>query len=105
LSADVAASARNFDVDAALDAGRLSVRQSLLPLLCFLIVAADGFDTQSIAFVASELREYLGLDSAQLGLAFSISTFGGVFSGFLAGPLADRQGRRPWIVGTTFAFA
>ncbi|MDB5447538.1 MAG: aromatic acid/H+ symport family transporter, partial [Phenylobacterium sp.] len=91
-------------IDALLPAARFSVQQVAALLMCFLVVAMDGYDTQTLSFVAVDMKQKLGIDPAQLGVAFAISQFSGVLGGLAAGPFVDRTGRRPWIIGASFAF-
>ncbi|QWC92659.1 aromatic acid/H+ symport family MFS transporter [Cupriavidus metallidurans] len=77
-----------------LEAGQTSFLQILTLFLCFLVVAADGFDVASVGYVAPLLRKAWTLSPAQLGPIFGAGLFGLTVGSFLSGPLADRIGRK-----------
>ena len=52
---------RVVDVQEFIDAQPLSAVQKRLLLLCFLVVAIDGFDTAIIGFIAPAIRAEWGL--------------------------------------------
>ncbi len=55
-------SSRVIDVQEFIDAHPLSPTQRLLLLLCFLVVAIDGFDTGIVGFIAPAIRAEWQLD-------------------------------------------
>jgi AAHS family 4-hydroxybenzoate transporter-like MFS transporter len=63
-------------------------------LLCALVALCDGFDTQSIAFVAPVISKQWGILPAQFGPVFSAGLVGLALGAFLFGSLADRFGRK-----------
>ncbi|WP_454805371.1 MFS transporter [Paraburkholderia fungorum] len=76
------------------DDSRTSSLQILTLFLCFLVVAADGFDVASVGYVAPSLKKAWALSPAQLGPIFGAGLFGLTVGSFLFGPLADRIGRK-----------
>lgn len=72
--------------------------------LCFVIAMLDGFDTQSIAFVAPKIAEDWGLTPAAFGPIFSIGLVGLMLGAFLLSPAADRFGRKTIILVSTVIF-
>ena len=80
-----------LDVQAFIDAHRLSGVQKRLLALCFLVVSVDGFDTAIIGFIAPALRAEWGLAIQQLGPLFAAGLFGLMVGAFAVGPLADRS--------------
>ncbi|WP_427306093.1 MFS transporter [Cupriavidus sp. H39] len=77
-----------------IDAARLSPLQLRIMLLCFAIVALDGFDIAIIGFLAPRIRSDWSLSMVALGPLFSAGLLGLMAGAFLCGPLADRIGRR-----------
>ena len=73
-------------------------------LLCGLIAMLDGFDTQSIAFVAPALSEQWDIAAGSFGPIFGAGLFGLMVGQLIFGPAADRYGRRPIILFCTFWF-
>ncbi|TPQ33794.1 aromatic acid/H+ symport family MFS transporter, partial [Cupriavidus pinatubonensis] len=90
-----AAPARNaVNVREFIDAARLSPLQLRIMLLCFAIVALDGFDIAIIGFLAPHIRSEWSLSMVALGPLFSAGLLGLMTGAFLCGPLADRIGTR-----------
>ncbi|MTV37192.1 MFS transporter [Duganella radicis] len=81
-------------VDQIIGASKLSGYQILVLVLCFVVVAIDGFDTAAIGYIAPALMQEWGLKPAQLGPAFGAGLFGLMIGAFLMGPVADRVGRK-----------
>jgi AAHS family 4-hydroxybenzoate transporter-like MFS transporter len=65
--------------------------------LCALTVFLDGFDVQSIAFVAPSIARDWHLQRETLGPIFSASLVGILIGALLFGPVADKFGRR-WVI-------
>jgi MFS transporter, AAHS family, 4-hydroxybenzoate transporter len=87
---------RTVDAAAVIDAAPVSRRQREIFLLCSLVTLLDGFNTQSIAFVAPSLVAAWKLSPAQFGPLLSATLLGSVIGVLGVGELADRFGRR-WI--------
>ncbi|AOY90832.1 4-hydroxybenzoate transporter [Cupriavidus sp. USMAA2-4] len=98
------AATRVVDVQAFIDGQRFSAYQWLILLLCFLIVAIDGFDTAAIGYIAPALVQDWGIDKATLGPVMSAALFGLAGGAIFAGPLADRVGRKAVLVLSVFFF-
>lgn len=77
-----------------IDAAPLSRLQFRIIILCFAIVALDGFDIAIIGFLAPHIRSEWSLSMIALGPLFSAGLLGLMTGAFLCGPLADRIGRR-----------
>jgi AAHS family 4-hydroxybenzoate transporter-like MFS transporter len=84
---------------------RMSTIQVLTLCLCFLVVAADGFDVASVGYVAPLLKHEWALAPAQLGAVFGAGLFGLTTGSFVFGPLADRLGRQRIIALSLLLFA
>lgn len=76
----------------------------LVMLLCGLIAMLDGFDTQSIAFVAPVIGKSWALKAGTFGPIFAAGLFGLMIGQFFLGPVSDRFGRRLVILLSTLVF-
>jgi AAHS family 4-hydroxybenzoate transporter-like MFS transporter len=78
--------------------------QYLVAGLCGLIVFLDGFDTQAIGYVAPAIIKELGVTRASLSPVFSASLIGLMLGALIGGPVSDRVGRRPVLLGGLLFF-
>lgn len=104
-AADLTATARTVDVTTVIDQAPLGRFQIGSLVLCGLVAMLDGFDTQSIAFVAPILAEAWQVSPAQFGPIFAAGLVGILVGQLIAGPLSDRLGRRKIILACTLVFA
>lgn len=74
-------------------------------LLCGLVLFADGFDAQTIGFLAPSIADSTNIPVETFGPIFSASLIGLMIAAMLAGPVADRWGRKWPIIFSTFALA
>jgi len=79
--------------------------QLLTIVLCGLVLVLDGFDTQSIGFLAPSMAVSLHLSIHSFGPVFAAALVGLMLSSMIAGPIADRVGRKWPIVFATLTFA
>lgn len=63
--------------------------------LCMLFNVIDGMEVMAMAFTASSVAKEWALSGAQIGMLLSASLVGMALGSLLAGPWADRYGRRP----------
>jgi AAHS family 4-hydroxybenzoate transporter-like MFS transporter len=93
-----------LDVQDFLNRHRFSAYQWGIFAICFLIVLLDGFDTAAIGFIAPSLLKEWGLSKAALAPVLSAALFGLAAGGLVAGPCADRFGRRAVLVAAVALF-
>jgi len=72
--------------------------------LCGTVIVLDGFDTQSIGFLAPSMAESLRIPIKNFGPIFVFALIGLMISSMLSGPIADRWGRKWPIVTCTLVF-
>lgn len=87
-----------------LDESKLGKFQLSVIIICFAIVALDGFDTQSIAFVAPALRESWDISPALFGPLFGAGLLGTLLGSIMFGSVGDRFGRKPMLTVSTLLF-
>lgn len=73
-------------------------------LLCILVALCEGIDLQAAGLAAAGIKGSFAPDAATLGTFFSASTFGLFFGAVLGGPLSDRIGRKPVLIGSVALF-
>jgi AAHS family 4-hydroxybenzoate transporter-like MFS transporter len=95
---------RTVDVQHFIDSERFSPFQWTILVLCFLVVAADGFDTAAVGFIAPSLVQDWGVARAALGPVMSAALVGLGIGALGAGPFADRIGRKTVLVLSVFFF-
>ena len=78
--------------------------QWLIFVLCFLIVLLDGFDTAAIGYIAPSLIGEWGVTRQSLAPVLSAALAGLAAGGLIAGPLADRAGRKMVLAASVMLF-
>jgi len=78
-----------------IDRRGLSAFQKRIALMCGVIAAMEGFNTQSVGYIAPALAQAFHLSPGGLGLFFSLGLFGLLLGAILIAPVADKIGRRP----------
>ncbi len=67
-------------------------------ILCMLVAALDGFDTQAIGYTAPAIADVLKLPMSQFGQIGSAGLVGAATGALLFGPLADLSGRKWFMI-------
>ena len=93
-----------LDVRQFIDEQPLSRYQLLVAGLCALVVFIDGFDAQVMGPVLPSLSKDLNIARVALGSLISSGLVGMMAGALLLGPLADRFGRKPVLVGCALTF-
>ncbi|TCO80931.1 AAHS family 4-hydroxybenzoate transporter-like MFS transporter [Plasticicumulans lactativorans] len=93
-----------LDVQDFIDNHRFSGLQWRVLGFCFLVVALDGLDTAAIGFIAPALVQEWGIPRESLGPVLSAALVGLALGALIAGPLADRFGRKAVIVWSVVFF-
>ena len=93
-----------LDVRNLIDEQPLSRFQLSVAVLCSAIAFMDGFDAQSMGYVAPALIASLHLTRIALGPLISIGLVGMTIGALAFGLLADRFGRKPVLVGCILMF-
>ncbi len=95
---------RVLDLSAVIDARPLGGFQLRVALLCALVLIVDAFDSTSIGFVAPRLSAVWHLPPGALGPVFAWGFFGQLLGTVVAGPVADRLGRKAVLIVGTIEF-
>lgn len=95
---------KSVDVQDFIDSRPVSRFQWMILGLCFLVTAIDGLDTAAVGFIAPALRDEWGLTSSQLNPVLGASLLGLMLGAFIAGPLADRFGRKTILLVSVLFF-
>jgi AAHS family 4-hydroxybenzoate transporter-like MFS transporter len=74
-------------------------------VLCGLVLVLDGFDSQTINFLAPSIADTTGIPIRTFGPIFSAGLFGLMIAAMTTGPIADRWGRKWPVLFSTISFA
>jgi len=94
----------NLDVGDIIDRCPVGRLQKLTVALCCLVAMLDGFDAQSIGFLAPPIAASLGTDVRAFGPMFSASLVGIMIGALVIGPAGDRWGRKRMVILATVSF-
>ena len=93
-----------IDLLALIDEQEFGPSQIRLVALCFAIMVTYGYNLLAIGVVAPSLAQALHIPKASLGPIFAAEGFGAMIGAALAGPLADRIGRRRLVIASTVSY-
>lgn len=96
--------AKSVDVLEFIDGHPVSRYQIGILMLCMLVAALDGFDTQAIGYTAPAIAEVLNLPMSQFGQIGSAGLIGAAVGALLFGPLADVLGRKSFMILAVVVF-
>ncbi|SDH92329.1 MFS transporter [Pseudomonas panipatensis] len=95
---------RAIDVRQLINDRPLGAYQLWVVFLGFLIIGLDGLDVAIMGFIAPQLKADWNLSTQALGPVLSAALVGLAAGALIAGPLADRFGRRIVLVSSVFFF-
>ncbi|MCM8732287.1 MFS transporter [Hephaestia sp. GCM10023244] len=88
--------------DALIKQSPMSWYQYAIVAICVLTYAADGLDVVTLSYAAPVMIEQWGISPETFGLTYSATPVGIALGSIFLSPLADRVGRRPfvlWLLG------
>lgn len=83
-----------------IDSSSISTLQIRVILLCALAAMAEGYDILSISLAVLPITDDWGITGTESGLLFSAGLVGMAVGSIALGPVGDRYGRRPLLVGS-----
>ena len=93
------------DVKTWIDERPISKYQWVVLSLCFIIIMFDGYDAAVMGFIAPALIEDWGISRAEMGPILGAAMFGVAIGALIAGPNADRFGRKRVLMWSILCFA
>jgi MFS transporter, AAHS family, 4-hydroxybenzoate transporter len=97
-------STATVDIRRFIDERPVSRYQLLVAVMCGLIVFVDGFDAQAMGYVAPALTTAMKISRNVLASVISSGLVGMMIGALVSGPLADRIGRKPVLIGCSLIF-
>ena len=95
---------REMTVSDVVDNQPMSRFQIAIVVMCGFVAVLDGFDTQSIGFLAPAIAESLKVPLQSFAPVFVVGLLGLMCGAGVLGPVADRWGRKWTIVFSTLVF-
>ena len=97
--------AEKVDVIDLIDRHPVTPFQIAVLIMCMLVAALDGFDTQAIGYTAPAIAAVIHLPMPQFGQVASAGLVGAAFGALSFGPLADMFGRKWFMIVAMVVFA
>ncbi|UQS25382.1 aromatic acid/H+ symport family MFS transporter [Amycolatopsis thermalba] len=94
----------SLDLQHVIDRNKVGGLQRKVLLLCLGVVVLDGLDLAVVAYLGPPLLADWGLAKAQLGPVITSGLLGMALGSLVAGPIADRVGRRKVILASMVFF-
>lgn len=88
------------EVQELIDTEKFTPYQMFIMVLCFFVMFIDGFDMTAIGFSASSILKEWHISKATFSPAMSAAVIGLAIGSVVAGPIADRIGRKKVLVGS-----
>lgn len=95
---------RALTVSEILDHRPLSRMQISTFLLCGVVLILDGFDAQSLGFLAPSIAKSVHVPISTFGPIFGAALFGLMIAAMISGPIADRWGRKWTVIVSSLMF-
>ena len=96
--------ATQLNVREFIDEQPLSGFQKWIIALCLLVVIVDGLDVAVMGFIAPSLKEQWGISNSDLAPVISAALFGLTIGAMVAGPMADKFGRKKVLLVCVWGF-
>ena len=93
-----------LDLQTVIDRHGVGRLQRHVLLLCLGVVTLDGIDVAMVSYIGPSLIADWGISKAELGPVVTSGLLGLAIGSLIAGPLADRVGRRKVILASLVAF-
>src|ERR1700719_399756 len=91
-------------VETALENQRIGPLQIRVAAICTVVQMCDGYDVNSIGVSVPSLTHAWGLPGPAFTTAFLWSSIGIMVGALSAGPIGDRFGRKPLLIGSLTIF-